>query len=166
MKKLLFVFVAFFSVFILVGCDGKTEEPDYTLPEVVTMENIDEYILYPNVGVIDVRNWQDKLNGGYIRGSHFIPFFQYLESEEILVRVDGWNFSPDAIKDEAALRNIFDEDMNIILLCAGGTRAGFVREALLHLGYENVWNIGGFGDYSGEYKVFGDGTYTFPPATE
>lgn len=134
MKKLLFVFVAFFSVFILVGCDGKTEEPDYTLPEVVTMENIDEYILYPNVGVIDVRNWQDKLNGGYIRGSHFIPFFQYLEYEEILVRVDGWNFSPDAIKDEAALRNIFDEDMNIILLCAGGTRAGFVREALLHLG--------------------------------
>jgi rhodanese-related sulfurtransferase len=165
MKKFLLVLTVFFAVFGLVACQ-QTEEPDYTLPEEITMENLDEYINYPNVEIIDLRNWQDKMNGGYIRGSHFIPFFQYLESEEILVRVDGWNFSADAIKDENALRNIFDEDMDIILLCAGGTRAGFVREALLELGYENVWNVGAFGDYNGEYKVFGDGEYVFPPVAE
>jgi rhodanese-related sulfurtransferase len=166
MKKFLLIFVMAFAMVSLFACQTAVEEPDYTLPEVITMENLDDYINYPNVEVIDLRNWQDKMNGGYIRGSHFIPFFQYLESEEILVRLDGWNFSADAIKDENALRNIFDEEMNIILLCAGGTRAGFVMEALLELGYENVWNIGGFGDYSGDYKVFGDGSYIFPPAAE
>jgi len=53
-----------------------------------------------------------------------------------------------------------------VLFCAGGTRAGFVREALLHLGYENVWNAGAVGDYTGPNKVFGDGSYQFPPVTE
>lgn len=165
MKKLLLVLLVAFAVFGLTACQQE-EEPDYTLPEEITMANLDEYIDYPNVEVIDLRNWQDKMNGGYISKSHFIPFFQYLEAEEILVRVDGWNFSAEAIKDENALRNIFNEDMNIILLCAGGTRAGFVREALLEMGYVNVWNAGAFGDYDGEYKVFGDGTYVFPPVIE
>jgi len=162
MKKLLVVLLIAFVMLGVTACQKQEEETDYTLPEVINMQNIDQYLDYPNMLFVDVRNWQDFMRGGYIRGFEFIPFFQYLESENILVRVDGWNFTPDAIKDENALRNLFDEDMNIVIICAAGARAGFVREALLHLGYQNVWNAGAFGDYAGPRKVLGDGSYTFP----
>ena len=161
MKKLLVLMIAFFAVVGLSACEQKVS---YELPEEITMANIDEYLEYPNMDFVDLRNWQDKMKGGYIRGTHVIPFFQYLESAQILVRVDGWTFTPESIKNEEALRNIFDEDSNIVLFCAAGTRAGFVMEALLYLGYTNVWNAGAIGDYQGPAKVFGDGTYTFPPA--
>jgi rhodanese-related sulfurtransferase len=164
MKKVLVFLFVLFAAISLVACQ---KEESFEMPEEVTMANIDEVLFTEGVEVVDLRNWQDKMNGGYIRGSHMIPFFQYLESENILVRTDGnWEFAPEDIKDENALRNLFDEDMNIVLFCAGGTRAGFVREALLHLGYENVWNAGAIGDYTGENKVFGDGTYVFPPVAE
>jgi rhodanese-related sulfurtransferase len=162
MKKVLVLLLVFFAVFGLAACQ-KEEATDYTLPEEITMANVDEFLNYPNMEFIDLRNFQDKFRGGYHRDFHFIPFFQYLEAENILVRVNGWTFSPDAIKDEAALRNLFDINKNIVLICAAGARAGFVREALLHLGYVNVWNAGAFGDYNGSEKVFGDGTFTFPP---
>jgi len=161
MKKLLVLMIAFFAVVGLSACEKKET---YELPEEITMATLDQYLEYPNMDFVDLRNWQDKMNGGYIRGTHMIPFFQYLELEQILVRVDGWTFTPEAIKDEEALRNLFDEDMNIVLFCAGGTRAGFVKDALEYLGYENVWNAGAIGDYTGPAKVFGDGSYTFPPA--
>ena len=160
--KFVVLLLVLFAVFGLSACE-KAEETDYTLPEEITMENVDQFLNYPNMEFIDVRNFQDKFRGGYHRAFHFIPFFQYLEAEGILVRVDGWNFTPDAIKDEAALRNLFDPNKNIVIICAAGTRAGFVMAALKHLGYENVWNAGGFGDYNGPEKVFGDGTFTFPP---
>ena len=80
-----------------------------------------------------------------------------------MVRTDGnWEFAPEDIKDADALKNLFDKDMSIILFCVGGTRAGFVKAALEHLGYENVWNAGAIGDYKGDAKVFGDGEYVFP----
>lgn len=160
MKKIVVFLIALFAVVGLSACDKKEE---VVFPEVINMENIDTFLNAENTEIVDLRNWQDKMNGGYIRGSHMIPFFQYLESENILVRTDGnWDFAPEDIKDADALKNLFDKDMNIILFCAGGTRAGFVKAALEHLGYENVWNAGAIGDYKGDAKVFGDGEYVFP----
>jgi hypothetical protein len=45
-------------------------------------------------------------------------------------------------------------------MCGSGTRAAFVKAALESAGYENVYNVGGIADYSGDYLVLGDGSYT------
>ncbi|MFP4187283.1 MAG: rhodanese-like domain-containing protein [Acholeplasmataceae bacterium] len=167
MKKLLVFWLVLFVAFGMFSCgDDDAEEEDYMLPDEITVENVDDYMDHPNMQFVDVRNFDDKMKGGYIFGFEMIPFFDYLEYEDILVRVNEWTFSEEAIKNENALRNLFHEDKNIVIICAAGTRAGFVKSALEHLGYENVWNAGGFMDYDGENKVFGDDEHTIELLTK
>jgi hypothetical protein len=44
-------------------------------------------------------------------------------------------------------------------MCQSGGRAGWVKAALDSLGYENVYNITGWGVYDGDNVVLGDGSY-------
>jgi rhodanese-related sulfurtransferase len=168
MKKLFFLFVAFLMVFGVAACNNNEDDTNgelLPLPETITMSNLDEFLFRSDTQYTDLRNFDDQMRGGWIRGFEIIPFFAYLEYEGILVREDGWNFTPSNIKDEGALRNLFDKDKNILLMCAAGVRAAYVKTALEHLGYENVWNIGALGDYTGPQKVFGDDSFriTMPP---
>ena len=126
--------------------------------ESVTMENVDSYI-GGSARFIDLRNYADLMNGGYIAGFEVVPFFQYLEGRAV-VRNNGWKFSAADIKDAALLENAFGpKDQAIVLMCASGTRAGYVKDALESLGYKKVYNAGGFKDYKGKRKVLGDGAY-------
>ncbi len=167
MNKLLCFLFALFFVFSLAACNGAddTDGELPPLPETITMSNLDEFMFRPDTQYTDLRNFDDQMRGGWIRGFEIIPFFAYLEYEGILVREDGWNFSASNIKQENALRNLFDEDKNILLMCAAGVRAAYVKTALEHLGYQNVYNIGALGDYTGPNKVFGDDQFriTMPP---
>ncbi len=162
MKKYLAIIALALFAFAFVGCDEETTTVATTeTPTAMTINDVDDYLPASNYQFVDLRNFDDQMADGWIRGFEFIPFFDYLEYTDILVRVDGWNFTEDAIKDENALRALFDEDKVIVLMCAGGTRAGFVKDALDHLGYDNVINAGGLGDYTGDNLVFGDGSYSF-----
>ncbi|MFP4478610.1 MAG: rhodanese-like domain-containing protein [Candidatus Izemoplasmatales bacterium] len=162
MKKFyLMLTMAIFAIG-LVGCNSENTEAPVEAPEAgsINMENVDEYLYNEEFQFVDLRNFDDQMADGWIRGFEIIPFFDYLEYMDILVREDGWSFTEDTIKSESSLKALFDEDKYIVLMCAAGTRAGFVKDALDSLGYENVYNAGGLGDYSGDNKVFGDGEYT------
>ncbi len=173
MKRFLLVLLLALT-FTLAACGGDNGENgdngdngngDVTLPETISMSEIDEYLFNPEWQFVDARNFDDQMSDGWIRGFEMIPFFQYLEYENILVRTDGWSFDGSQIKDENALRELFDEDRNIVLICAAGVRAGFIKEALEYLGYENVWNAGALGDYTGNHRVMGDDSFSInlPP---
>lgn len=129
----------------------------------VDMTNIDEYLNRPNARYVDLRNFADFFKAGYIQGFEAVPFFEYLEGRA-LVRNDEWNYTSKDLINADLLANVFgtDLDQEIFLMCAGGTRAGFVKAALDEMGYKNVYNIGAFGDYNGSHKVLGDGEYTVP----
>ncbi len=161
MKKFLLVLMLALT-FTLAACNG---EEEVEIPEEISMDEVDQFLFNPDWQFVDVRNFDDQMSDGWVRGFEMIPFFQYLEYEEILVRTDGWSFDGSQIKDENALRELFDEDKNIVVICAAGVRAGFVKEALEYLGYENVWNAGALGDYSGDHRVMGDDSFniTLPP---
>jgi len=162
MKKFFAVFVLAFLAIGFIGCEKTTTEVTTatpSAPESITMANVDDYLYNADYQFVDLRNFDDQMADGWIRGFEMIPFFDYLEYMNILVRVDGWSFDETAIKDEAALRALFDEDKYIVLMCAGGTRAGFVKDALDSLGYENVYNAGGLSAYTGDNMVLGDGVY-------
>jgi rhodanese-related sulfurtransferase len=164
MKRFLAVFALFLFALTLSACGEETTQDDdnesVEIPETLEMADVDEYLFNPDYQFVDVRDFDDQMADGWIRGFEFIPFFQYLEYTDILVRTDGWDYDGSQILDEGALRALFDEDKVIVLMCAGGTRAGFVRDALIDLGYENVFNVGGLSSYEGENRVFGDGNFT------
>jgi len=122
--------------------------------------NFDDFLGRPDVQYVDLRNFDDKLNSGYVAGFEFIPFFDYLEHEDVLVRTNSWTFEAAGIMNQAQLENLFNKDAEaIFLMCGSGTRAGFVKDALESIGYTNVINVMGLGSYTGDHKVLGDSTF-------
>lgn len=167
-KRFIWAFSVLLLSFTLVACGSEPSEPETVeLPETVSMDTVDEYLLNEDWQFVDLRNFDDQMADGWVRGFEIIPFFDYLEYTDILVRTNEWTYDGNQILNESALRALFDEDKTIVLMCAGGTRAGFVKEALEDLGYENVYNAGALSAYDGDHRVFGDGVYAFDmPAPE
>ena len=162
MKKLLLLLAVLSLSLTLSACGENTVEVPAELPElpeVIDMTNVDEYLGRPDVQYVDLRNFDDKMKDGYVAGFEMIPFFDYLEAEDILVRTNDWTFEAAGLVSEDAINNLFDMDKTIFLMCGSGTRAGFVKDALESAGYTNVYNVGGLGTYEGDHKVLGDGVY-------
>ena len=61
MKKIVVFLIALFAVVGLSACDKKEE---VVFPEVINMENIDTFLNAENTEMFDLRNWQDKMDGG------------------------------------------------------------------------------------------------------
>ncbi len=131
----------------------------------VTMANLDDYLGRPGVVVIDLRNFEDRFNGGYILGTEALPFFQFLEGRMVTRGLaDGkptWDAALAQINEGFAFANYFPKGNTYILFCASGTRAAYVKTVLDKKGYA-TFNAGGFKDYKGSRKVLGDGVYALP----
>lgn len=150
--------VSFIALVALFVSAGSFAQQSLVGGESVTMANVDSY-MGTSARFIDLRNYSDLMNGGYVAGFEVVPFFQFLEGRT-LVRNAGWKFSAADIKDAALLENVFGpKDQAIVLMCASGARAGYVKDALESLGYKKVYNAGGFRDYKGNRKVLGDGAF-------
>lgn len=156
LRKIMLVALVCFAAFGAVAAPGGNAS--LTGTETITMENLDTY-LGGQARFIDLRNYADLMNGGYIAGFEVVPFFQYIEGRGI-VRHNGWEFSAADIVDAKVLENVFGpKDQALVLICASGTRAGYMKAALEGLGYTKVFNAGGFKDYKGTRKILGDGAY-------
>jgi len=141
-------------VLLILSCSNRGKD---ILEEPVNMDTIDRF-LESSVRYIDLRNNEDLMQDGYIAGFENIPFFDFLENN-VLIRHREWDFSPEDIVDAEALRALFGhEDQTLILVCATGTRAAYVKKALEELGYTRVVNAGGVWDYYGSRKVEGVGS--------
>lgn len=132
----------------------------------ITMADLDSFLFRSDVMVVDLRNFEDRLSSGYIAGTEVLPFFQFLEPRMVTRGlVDGkpssWDVSKASVNDGFAYSNYFNPTKKIILFCASGTRAAFVKSVLDAKGY-TTYNLGGFKDYKGVNKVMGDGMYTLP----
>ena len=156
MRRTVTIGVALILALVLMGCSSTGLE--LKGDEQITMENIDEY-LDADARFVDLRNFSDQLNGGYIAGFELVSFFQYLEGRA-LVRNNGWEFSSADVVNAAVLENVFgDKEGAVVLMCGSGTRASYVKAALEDIGYTKVYNAGGIRDYDGENKILGDGMY-------
>jgi len=132
----------------------------------ITMANIDDYLGRPDVVVIDLRNIEDRFNSGYISGTEIIPFFQYLDGRMVTRgSVDGkaasWDVALAQINPNFPVKNFFNPSKSLVLFCASGTRAAFIKTLLDKQGFR-TYNAGGFKDYKGTSKVLGDGEYKLP----
>ena len=155
MKRVAIAGIVLVLALMFVACGG---DAALSGDEEITMANIDEY-LDADARFVDLRNFSDQLNGGYIAGFELVPFFEYLEGRA-LVRNTGWDFTAADVVSASTLENIFgDKEGAIVLMCGSGTRAGYTKAALEEIGYTKVINAGGIRDYSGANKILGDGEF-------
>ncbi len=174
MRKTAFILAAL--ALLLAGCATAPKPAAVPAPiaspaakdSPITMANLDAYLGRADVQVVDIRNFEEYFNSGYVRGAELIPFFQYLEGR-MATRgtVDGkpsWDASLATVNNAFPLANFFVPGKTIVLFCASGTRAAFVKTILDKAGYA-VFNAGGFKEYSGAHKVLGDGVYKLPAST-
>ena len=142
MKQLLLV--------LLVLVLAAWEQPTYR------MDNLDEYILEPTIQKVDVRGQAERVANGYVDYFQVIPLFEYLAVNAIDLSQGYDRFRPSDITNEALIRTLFDEDATaIVIMCNSGARSGYVVAVLEHLGYDNVYNLGGYNAYQGAYYIRG-----------
>jgi rhodanese-related sulfurtransferase len=142
MKKLLILLV----VLVLAAC----EQPAYR------MDNLDDYIMESSIQKVDVRGQEERIANGYVDYFQVIKLFEYLAVNAIDLSQGYDRFRPSDIKNEALIRALFDEEATaIVIMCNSGARSGYVVAVLEHLGYENVYNLGGYRSYQGAYYIRG-----------
>ena len=172
MKRVLSAALAVLALIALSSC--ATMESGEATPELpapvesvsaadspITMENLDQYMYRDDVQYVDVRDLDEKFGSGYIHDFELIPFFQFLEGRMVSRSNEegqAWVVAEGQINEGFAYENYFQRDKAIFIFCAGGTRAGYVKGVLDQQGF-TTYNLGGFKDYDGEYKVLGDPSF-------
>jgi rhodanese-related sulfurtransferase len=142
MKKIFLLVIVLF----LAAC----ETPQYR------MDNLDDYIMSPTIQKVDVRSQAERIANGYVDYFQTIPLFEFLDGNAVDLSQGYDRFRPSDIKDEALIRRLFDENAEaIVVMCNSGARSGYVVAVLEHLGYENVYNLGGYRSYQGAYFIRG-----------
>jgi len=142
MKKILLLVLFIF----LAGC----ESPAYR------MDNLDDYIMDPTIQKVDVRGQAERIANGYVDNFQSIGLFEVLDGNAIDLSSGYDRFRPSDILDEAMIRRLFNEEATaIVIMCNSGARSGYMVAVLEHLGYENVYNLGGYRAYQGAYYIRG-----------
>jgi len=164
MLKKYFIFQTILCTIFLVGCTQNNEEiPDdineIKADDIITMDELDDYMFRDDVQYVDLRNYQASFRSGFIYSFELIPFFDYLDYRAF-DRQNLYDFEESEILDEQLLSDLFDKDKAIFLFADGCIRSGYLKEVLNHMGYERVFVLGGFYEYEGTHKVFGDGEFT------
>lgn len=159
MKKKYIIFSTILLTIFLTSCAEKPIEITPINPEdTIIMEELDEFMFRDDVQYVDLRNYQSSFRSGFIYSFEQIPFFDYLDNR-VFDRDNTYDFEPSQLLDEEGLTRLFDKDKAILLFADGCIRSGYLKDALNYLGYERVYVLGGFYEYQGEYKIFGDGEY-------
>ena len=93
-------------------------------------EEIAKAVASDQMYLIDVRDLGELRQTGKAKGALHIPLS--------LVAVKADPKAPDAV---------IAPGKPVAVYCAAGGRSGMAAQVLTRLGYEPVWNIGGFGDW-------------------
>ena len=82
--------------------------------------------------IIDVREDSEVLNSGVIKNAIHIP--------RGLIE---FKLAPNSLSNPCNI----DENTNLLLYCAAGYRSALAGKTLLEIGFNNVYNIGGYGEW-------------------
>lgn len=160
MRKILLNIVLIQTIF-MVGCMWNNDDIiEIKNDDIITMENLDDYMFRDDVQYVDLRNFESRFLSGFIYSFESIPFFDYLDYRAFN-RNDTYEFNPSQIINENEIHRLFDKDKTIFLYADGCIRSGYIKDLLAYLEYDMVFVLGGFFDYEGEYKVLGDGIFNF-----
>lgn len=113
----------------------------------------------------------DQYSAGHLKGFKNVDFFNYIfptvlrtttvptgeRGTTLFYLAEDGTFAPNYADSVKILEELFPKDKNLFLMCAAGSRVVTMMQILDQYGWDmsRVYNIGGFGDYSGdEYKDY------------
>ena len=117
MKRILVLISA--MLLVLTGCGGATVENTY---QQITQEAAKEMMDTQDVVVLDVRE-QYEFDAGHIPGAVLLPV--------------------GSITEDSAAAVIEDPDTVVLVYCRSGNRSKTASQALVDIGYTNVYEFGG-----------------------
>lgn len=100
--------------------------------EKLTYEETCNILKQPNTFIIDVREESEVANFGLIKNAIHIPRGLI----EFKLELNSQNNPANISKDS-----------NLLFYCAGGFRSALAANTVKNLGFINVYNIGGFGEW-------------------
>ena len=117
MKK---IFPLFLLLALLTGC-GSTAENTGTYTQ-ISQEKAKEMMDKQDVVILDVRE-QDEYDSGHIKGAVLLPV--------------------GTINEASAAAIIKSKDTVVLVYCRSGNRSKTASQALVDLGYTNIYEFGG-----------------------
>ena len=106
-------------------------EANQIVPRISAQDAVARHGVSGNV-FVDVRDSSDIENSGTIAGAHRVPrgFLEFAASADMQFH-----------------NPIFQKDTPLHLVCGAGGQAALAGKTLLEMGYTNVTNVGGIGDW-------------------
>lgn len=126
MKRILALLLA--MLLVLTGCGGDTVENTY---QQISQETAKEMMDTQKVVVLDVRE-QYEFDAGHITGAVLLPV--------------------GAITEDTAAAVIDDLDTVVLVYCRSGNRSKTASQALVDLGYTNIYEFGGINTWPYEIE--------------
>lgn len=117
MKK---IFPLFLLLALLTGC-GSTAENTGTYTQ-ISQKKAKEMMDQQDVVILDVRE-QDEFDSGHIKGAVLLPV--------------------GTINETSAAAVIKNKDTVVLVYCRSGNRSKTASQALVDLGYTNIYEFGG-----------------------
>ena len=126
MKK---IFPLFLLLALLTGCSSAPgSSGTYTQ---ISQEKAKEMMTELNVIILDVRE-QDEYDSGHIKGAVLLPV--------------------GTINEESAAAVISSKDTVVLVYCRSGNRSKTASQALVDLGYTNIYEFGGINTWPYEVE--------------
>ena len=113
---------------VLTGCSGSEGENTY---QQISQEEAKNRMDTRNVVVLDVRE-QEEYDTGHIPGAVLLPV--------------------DTISADTAAAVIPETNTAVLVYCRSGNRSKTASQALVNLGYTNVYEFGGINDWPYEIE--------------
>ena len=126
MKRILFLILTF--LLVLTGCGGTIVENSY---QQITQEEAKNMMDTQEVVILDVRE-QDEYDSGHIPGAVLLPV--------------------GTITKDTAAAVIPELDSVVLVYCRSGNRSKTASQALVELGYPNVYEFGGINTWPYEVE--------------
>jgi rhodanese-related sulfurtransferase len=138
------IFIILLTIVFVFGCTKKTlsesaktifainaEEQTVSFKRVSMKEGIALSRNNPDSIIVDVRR-PEEYGSGHIPGAVILTM--------------------EKINEETAQAVLPDKNQMILIYCRSGNRSKIAAQMLVELGYQNVYEIGGIFDYSGEIE--------------
>ena len=116
----------------LAGCGSMEEDAETTSYQQITAEEAKSMMVeQPDAVILDVRG-QDEYDAGHIPGAVLLPV--------------------GTINEETAASAIPEKDAVVLVYCRSGNRSKTASQALVDLGYTQIYEFGGIKDWPYEVE--------------
>lgn len=139
MKKVILLLLLLILMLSVSACDASVTVPEDT--EIQEKETEEKQVIYENITADEAKQIMDAETG-------YVILDVRTEEEYAEGHIPGAILIPDYEIAQKAESILPDKDQKILVYCRSGRRSKNAAEALLALGYTNIWEFGGIIDWN------------------